>query len=124
MTCPYFTLAIRLQNDDESVLADILHKVIPSVWHIVYKPVEKDRDSIFEGVCMSLNEELAIDKEAKALLTESVEEELVAKSLARLWLLRKELDFDEYGLDAHLYRILRSEIRELLIGNGRAYYND
>lgn len=116
MTCPYFALAIRLQNDDKSVLADILRQVIPSVWHIVYKPVEKDYDSIFEGV---LNE-VAIDKEAKALLTESVEEELVAKSLARLWLLRKELDFDEYGLDAHLYRILRSEIREMLIRNGRA----
>ena len=116
MTCPYFTLAMRLQNDDESVLADILHQVIPSVWRIVYKPSE-----------LCLGEQLAIEKAKNPIEFQFPpldEEELVAKSLARLWHLRKELDFDEYGLDAHLYRILRSEIRELLIEKGRAYYND
>jgi len=90
----------RLHNDDESVLAEILHMMVPPLWKLMRKPDH-------------LPAEVQVTKEQILPVHQTTEtEEILSRSLAKLWLARKKLKID-CDLGAVLYLILRNEVRQL-----------
>jgi len=90
----------RLHNDDESVLAEILHMMVPPLWKLMRKPNH-------------LPAEVQVTKEQILPDFSTTEtEEIISRSLAKLWLMRKSLKID-CDLGAVLYLILRNEVRQL-----------
>ena len=85
----------RLHDDDESVLAEIL-QLLPSIWKLIKKPSH-----------LPIAVQLTKEKILPVLTTET--EEIMSRSLAKLWLMRKSLEID-CDLGAVLYLILRNEV--------------
>lgn len=88
----------RLHNDDESVLAEILHMMLPPIWELMIKP------NHLPAVVQVTKEQIL----PVYPITET--EEIMGRTLAKLWLMRKSLKID-CDLGAVLYLILRNEIR-------------
>lgn len=92
-------LARRLQDNDESVLVEILRVVIPPIWKVIlFKPPH-------------LNVELAITQ-SEVQVPNTAIEDIIAQSLAQLWSERSKIILTEYDLSGHLYMILRKIIRK------------
>jgi hypothetical protein len=89
----------RLHNDDESVMAEIL-QLLPPIWELLRKP------SHMPAVVQVTKEQIL----PVYPITET--EEIMGRTLAKLWLMRKSLKID-CDLGAVLYSILRNEVRQL-----------
>jgi len=89
-------IAEKLQKDDQSALIDILH-LIPPIWNLAFV-----NNRLLNKIEITSS---SVDQPNPDL------EEILAKTLAQIWVKRKTLDLKNQEIEAYIYLFLRKEIR-------------